>query len=102
MLNNRNVYLFTFLEGRQCFKLTFWAEKPQALILRQEALTLLQICVCFFNMPARVIRVLNPTLPVPQASQYHHISILYVTLKIPFHRDILIMFIIIYLDVDPT
>ena len=52
---------------------------------------------CFSNMP--VIRVLNPTLPVPQASRYHHISILYVTLKITFHRDILIMFIIIYFDV---
>ena len=47
MLNNGNVDLFTFFERRQCFKLTFWAEKPQAFILRQEALTLLQICVFF-------------------------------------------------------
>ena len=47
MLNSENACLFTFFERRQCFNLTFWAEKPQALILRREALSLLQICVFF-------------------------------------------------------
>ena len=64
-----------FFVRRQCFKLTFSAKKASSVhpsprnVYFAPNLHVFLIC--------RVIRVLNPTLLVPQASQYHHISILY-------------------------
>ena len=52
----------------------------------------IQLC----SVLVALIRIFNPTLSVPQTSQYHHISSPHVMLKITFHHDILIILIFIY------